>query len=231
MRSARAVFVKQARDVLRNRMVLIQFILFPIMALILTELVAKSDDEIPATMFVTMFAAIFAGMTPLMATSTAIAEDREHKSLRFLVMAGVRPVEYLLGVGGFILLICSMVAVAFGLIGGFAGVELVRFVGVIILGCLASSLLGATVGIFSKNQQASTAMGTPIAMLLAFCPMLAMFNETISKVAGVLYTLQVDAVVSGTSDNLTHAFLIIAANIVVLAVLFVLAYRKKGLRS
>ena len=101
MRSAKAIFKKQLHDVRKNRMVLIQFIMLPMMAFVMTELVAKPAADIPNSMFVTMFAAMFVGMTPLMATASAIAEDRERKSLRFLVMAGVKPHEYLLGVGGF----------------------------------------------------------------------------------------------------------------------------------
>jgi len=231
MRSAKAVFIKQLRDTFKNRMMLVQFIIFPIMAMIMTELVAKADSEIPDTIFVTMFAAVFVGMTPLSMTNTAIAEDREHKSLRFLVMAGVKPYEYLAGVGGLVLLICALVSVVFGLIGGFVGMQLVYFVAVLILGSIASTLLGATIGMLSKNQQAATAIGTPVFMTLSFLPMIAQFNETVEKVASVLYTQQVNILVHDFSMNSTKPFLIIMANIVILIALFALAYQKKGLKN
>jgi len=231
MRSARAVFIKQLRDTFKNRMMLVQFIIFPIMAMILTELVAKADSEIPDSIFVTMFAAMFVGMTPLSMTNTAIAEDREHKSLRFLVMAGVKPYEYLTGVGGFVMLICSLVSVVFGLIGGFEGIQLVQFVAVLMLGSVASTLLGATIGMLSKNQQAATAIGTPVFMVLSFVPMIAQFNQTVEAVAGILYTQQVNILVNDLSINATKPFLIIMANIVVLIALFTLAYQKKGLKN
>jgi len=35
MRTIRAIFIKQARDTLKNRMTLVQFIIFPVMAFIL----------------------------------------------------------------------------------------------------------------------------------------------------------------------------------------------------
>jgi ABC-2 type transport system permease protein len=182
-------------------------------------------------MFVTMFAAMFVGMTPLMMVIGAIAEDREHKSLRFLVMAGVKPHEYLLGIGGFVLLICSLVSVVFGLIGGFTGIELVKFIAVLIIGSIASELLGAIIGIVSKNQQAATALGTPVFMVLAFSPMIAQFNETVKKVTSVFYTQQVNILVNHSSANIAKPFLIIAANIVVLVILFMVVYRKKGLKG
>ncbi|MDR0373557.1 MAG: ABC transporter permease [Nitrososphaerota archaeon] len=230
MRSAKAIFIKQLQDTFKNRMILIQFAMFPIMAFVMTELVAKANDGIPNNMFVTMFAAIFVGMTPLVMTNSAIAEDREHKSLRFLVMAGVKPYEYLLGIGGFVLVVCSLASVVFGLIGGFAGMEFVKFVSVLILGSVASILLGSIIGILSKNQQAATAVGTPVFMILAFTPMIASFNETIEKAADIFYTQQINVLVNDFSVGVTKPFLIIMANIAILLVLFILAYKKKGLK-
>jgi len=231
MRSAKAIFIKQFQDTFKNRMVLAQFIMLPVMAFALTELVAKADDTIPDSLFVTMFAAMFVGMTPLMMANSVIAEDRERKSLRFLVMAGVRPYEYLLGVGGFVLLVCSIVSVVFGLIGGFGGPELVKFAGVLILGCTASALLGSAIGILSRNQQAAAAVGTPVFMVLAFTPMIAQFNTSAARFASVLYTQQVNLLVNDFSLGAAKPFLIILVNIAVLAALFALVYNKKGLRG
>jgi ABC-2 type transport system permease protein len=231
VRSAKAIFIKQLQDTFKNRLILIQLIIFPMMAFIMTELVAKVDETIPNSIFVTMFAAMFVGMTPLVMTNSAIAEDREHKSLRFLVMAGVKPYEYLLGIGGFIVLFCSFVSLVFGLIGGFTGVVFVKFVSVLVLGSVASTLLGAIIGILSKNQQAAAALGMPIAMLLAFAPMIANFNNTIEKIADIFYTQQVNVLVNDSSASVTRPFFIIVLNIIVLLILFTLAYKKKGLKS
>ena len=231
MRSARSIFIKQAKDSLKNKAVLIQFILFPIMAFILTELVAKPTEDISNSIYVTMFAAMFAGMTPLTMTAGAIAEDREHKSLRFLVMAGVKPHEYLLGIGGYILVICTLVSFVFGLIGGFTGTVFVEFVVILIIGSAASMLLGATIGIFSKNQQSATAISTPVFLILAFSPMISMFNETVANITSIFYTQQINMVVNDFSTDIVKPLLIIGANIVVLLVLFILAYTKKGLKG
>ena len=122
MRSIKAIFIKQAKDMIKNPMVFIQFIIYPAVAFLMTELVAKSNQYIPANMFVTMMAAIFAGMALITSTAAVIAEDIERKSLRFLVMAGVKPHEYLTGIGGFLLLAGTFVSFVFGLIGNFTGV-------------------------------------------------------------------------------------------------------------
>ena len=236
MRSTKAIFQKQARDSFKNRMIFIQFIIFPVMAFILTQLVAKSDATMPQSIFVTMFGAMFAGFTPLTMTASAIAEDKEHKSLRFLVMAGVKPYEYLMGIGGFVLLACSVVSVLFALIGGFTGMDFVKFAVVLILGSIVSIILGATFGIIAKNQQSAVATAMPIAMIFAFCPMIAQFDDNIKKVASILYTQQVNNIVTNdigvnSTSNILNPVLIILANAAVFLVLFILAYKKRGLKS
>jgi ABC-2 type transport system permease protein len=231
MRSAKAIFVKQTKDVLKNPMILVEFIIFPAVAFIMTEMVVKSNPDIPNNMFVMMMAPIFAGMALITAMAGAIAEDVERKSLRFLMMAGVKPHEYLLGTGGFNLLAGAVVSVVFALIGDFTALEFVKFLGIMILSVIASILLGASIGMLSKNQQAATALGVPVSMILGFTPMIAQFNETVEKVANILYTQQLNVIVNDFSANFTKAMLVIGGNMAVLLILFVLAYRKKGLSS
>ncbi|MDR1735899.1 MAG: ABC transporter permease [Oscillospiraceae bacterium] len=231
MRSIRAIYVKQAKDMFKNIPVLVQFIIYPVMALIFTVLVAKPDETIADTMFVSMFSSIFAGMALIFSASGAIAEDRESKSLRFLVMAGVKPHEYLLGVGGVLFTAGSVVSVVFALMGGYAGAGFAKFLGFMLLSCLSSILLGATIGIASKNQQAATALGTPAAMILGFGPMITMFNDTAKKIFSVFYTQQLNIAVSDAHAGVIKPLGVILANIAVLAALFALAYKRKGLRG
>jgi ABC-2 type transport system permease protein len=231
MRSVRAIFIKQAKDMFKNPMVLVLFIIFPVMAFIMTELVAKSNDDISNNMFVIMMAAIFAGMGLITATTGFIAEDIERKSLRFLVMAGVKPHQYLLGVGGFLLLAGVITSVVFALIGDFTGTEIVKFLIIMVAGVAASVILGASIGMLSKNQQAATAMSMPVAIILGFTPMIASFNEAVEKFAGILYTQQINIIVNDFSVSLLKPVLVIAANTAVLLVLFVIAYKRKGLKG
>ena len=231
MRSIRAIFSKQLRDVIKNRMVLIQFIVFPLVAFVFTEIVAKPNPDISDSMFVTMFAGIFSGMSVLSTVANFIAEDRERKSLRFLVMAGVKPYQYMLGIGGVMMGVSLIVSIVFGLMGGFQGMDFVRFVAALLLGAVASTLLGATVGIASKNQQSATAIAMPLGMILGFTPMLALFSDTVQKVFGVFYTMQVNVLVGDLSGGFMKPATIILANITVLAALFMLIYNKNGLRG
>jgi ABC-2 type transport system permease protein len=230
MRRFRAIFAKQAKDMFKNPMVLVQFIIFPVVAYLMTELVAKSNEDIPDNMFTTMMAAIFAGMALITSTAGIIAEDIERKSFRFLVMAGVKPHEYLFGTCGFVLLAGVVVSGAFGMIGVFTRGELVKFMIVMVASTAASVMLGAAIGMLSKNQQAATATAMPIAMILGFSPMIASFNETVERAASFIYTQQRNVIVSDFSANFEKAITVMAANIAVLLILFVVVYRKRGLK-
>ena len=75
------------------------FLVFPAVALIMTLLIDMEDFP-NNNLFVTMMAAIFAGMGLINAVADSIAEDIERKSLRFLVIAGVKPHQYLVGTAG-----------------------------------------------------------------------------------------------------------------------------------
>jgi ABC-2 type transport system permease protein len=231
MKSAKAVFIKQFKDMSKNPMTLVMYIIFPAVAFVMTQLIAKSNDDIPTNMFVTMMAAIFSGMALITSMADVIAEDIERKSLRLLMMAGVKPHQYLIGVSGFLLLAGTVTSVIFALIGDFTGDETTKFLAIMITGLAASVLLGATIGMLSKNRQAATSLGMPVAMLVGFTPMIATFNETVESVASVLYTQQINVIVNDFSVGMGKPLLVVLANMVVFTVLFIAAYQKKGLKN
>ena len=230
MRSIKAIFTKQAKDLIKSPMALVLFLVFPAVALIMTQLIDVEDFP-NNNLFVTMMAAIFAGMGLITAVADSIAEDIERKSLRFLVIAGVKPHQYLIGTGGFYLLAGTVTSVVFALIGDFTMQETLKFLAIMVSGVASSILLGATVGMYAGSRQKATALGMPVALLVGFTPMIAAFNETVERFAGFLYTQQINVIVNDFSVSLYRPLLVIAANIVVLTVLFVIAYKKRGLKG
>ena len=232
MRIIIAVFIKQAKDMFRNPSVLIMFVLFPAVAFIMTTFVEIPENEfVKGNMFVTMMASVFAGMGLITAVAGAIAEDIERRSLRFLVIAGVKPHQYLLGIGGFFLLAATVTSLIFALIGRFTGAEFAKFLIIMVSGTAASILLGATIGMWSKNAQAAGGLAMPFAVIVGVAPMIAGFNETVEKFAGILYTQQINVIVNDFEAGMVKPLAVIGANIAVLTVLFVIAYRKKGLKG
>jgi len=231
MRSIAAIFIKQALDMIKNRALLPQYLIFPLVAFCTTELIAKAEEAIPDGMFVSLLAPIFTGMILMMTSAEIIAEDKERRSIRFLVMAGVKPYEYLLGIGCVVLIAAAVVSAMFGFIGGFTGEEFLKFMAIMMLGAAASMVCGAAIGMVSKNQQTAMVLCMPVAIVLGFSPMIAVFNETARDIFGMFYTLQMESVVSDFSSNLMEPFLVTLANIAVLLLLFTAAYKKKGLRE
>lgn len=231
MNSAKAIYLKQLKDIFKNKSMLIQYIMYPAIAFLMTELIAKPDENIPNTLFIIMFSSMFIGMALIMGTASPISEDREHKSLRFLIMAGVKPHQYLLGLGGVIFSGALLVSLVFALMGGYTSLELLKFMTVMSAGALGSIILGAIIGMISKNQQAAIGLGLPMAMIFGFSPMIASFNETAKNYLFPLYTQQISLAVNDLSAPIWQPLLVIAANILVFLVLFVIAYRKKGIKS
>ena len=156
MRITTAIFIKQSNDILKNMGVLVQFIVFPGMAFVIVQLVDMDLDGLSDSFFISTFASMFIGMTLISASATAIAEDREKKSLRFLMMAGVKSHQYLMGVGGVFLVFTLIVGSTFAAImPELSIVERLFMLVSLMLGAIASILLGAVIGMLSKNKQES----------------------------------------------------------------------------
>jgi len=225
MNAVKAIFMKQMNDLPKNFAGLGIFLLWPLMAFIMGSVMG--DIEVQAG----MFAAMLIGSGPMMTIANYVAEDNEYKGLRFLVMAGVKPWQYLLGLAGSMLIASAVSLAALILIGGFTGDVLIRLIIVAVLGLIASSILGGAVGIFSKNVQQASAITTPLMMVLAFTPMFAGFNETVARIAEFLFPYQVLMVVLNPYADFTRALIVVGGNAVVLLAFFAVAYKKKGLRG
>jgi ABC-2 type transport system permease protein len=220
-----AIFTKQLNDFPRNISVSLLFILFPVMAFLMGSVMGVMEE------FAGVFASMFVGTTPMIVICMNVAEDREYKSLRFLVMAGVKPSQYLFGLIGFVLLISLIPMAFFAYLGGYSGAQLVYYIIVFVLGLIASSILGASIGIFSKNVQQATAVYTPVMMLMIMGPLFVSVNETLRLIVESLFSYQIQMVVLNPDYDLKRALIVIAINIAVLLTFFVLAYKKKGLRG
>ena len=99
------------------------------------------------------------------------------------------------------------------------------------VGILASLLIGAVIGTFSRNQMMATSITVPVMMVFAFLPMLSMFNETIAKVAKFTYSQQINLLISQVENMKLEStnVVVIAFNVILAAVLFGYSYKKSGL--
>jgi len=225
MNAVKAIFMKQMNDLPKNFAGMGIFIIWPVMAFLMGSIMGEAEANAG------MFAAMLIGSGPMVTIANNVAEDNEYKGLRFLVMAGVKPWQYLIGLAGSVLLASAVSLAALILIGGFTGDVLIRLIIIAAIGLLASSIMGGAVGIFAKNVQSASAISTPLMMVFAFTPMFAGFNETVARVAEFMFPYQVLMVVLNPYADFVRALIVTGGSVVVLLVVFAVAYKKKGLRG
>lgn len=224
-----AILEKQIKDTVKNKTVFIQFVMFPVLTLIMEN--AVNIDGMPQYFFTNLFAVMYIGMAPMTAIAAIISEEKEKNTLRALFMANVKPLEYLIGVGVYIFAICMLGALVIGLGGGYREEELNAFLGIMAMGVLVSLMLGAAIGTWSGNQMTATSVTVPVMMVFSFLPMLSMFNKTIEKIAEFAYTQQVSLWIQKieSAEFQSKQPIIIVLNMLVILCVFMLAYRKVGL--
>lgn len=225
MRNGWLIFRRQLQDTPKNRTVLIQFVLFPALTLLMNS--AVKIEGMPKNFFVTLFATMYVGMAPLTATAAIIAEEKEKNTLRVLMFSGVRPQEYLAGVGGYVLLLCMAGAGVLCAAGEYTAPQRTGFLAVMAAGILVSILLGGAIGVASPSQMTATSVTVPVMLLLAFAPMLSIFNARVDAVAQYLYSGQVSRMLADGAKGV--GVLIFAANLLAAAGLFAAAYKRSKL--
>ena len=87
MRHIITIIKKQIKDTLRNKAVLIQFVMFPALAVIMTR--SMQIEGMPPDFFVKLFSTMYVGMAPLTCIAAIISEEKEKNTLRVLLMADV----------------------------------------------------------------------------------------------------------------------------------------------
>lgn len=231
MRHIGAIFWKQIKDTLKNKTILIQFLMFPMMTVIMENAIEIKD--MPEHFFANLFAVMYIGMAPLTSMSAIISEEKEKNTLRVLYMSNVKAVEYFIGNAIYIWSICMLGSLIIGLAGGYKGELLIKFLIVMAIGHMISTLMGASIGAFSKNQMMATSVTIPVMMVFSFLPMLSMFNDTIAKIAKIFYSQQLHLLMSNLSDfNIdTECVVVICVNVLLIAVVFALSYRKAFSRA
>ncbi|MBD5457835.1 MAG: ABC transporter permease [Lachnospiraceae bacterium] len=229
MRNSKAVFLKQAKDIVKNKTILIQFVMFPMLVIIMENLVVMED--MPEHFFVRLFSSMYIGMAPLVSMAAILAEEKEECTLKMLLMSDVKPAEYLLGTGSCVWLACMAGACVFGVVGEYEGKAFLTFLLIMAVGMIASLLIGAAIGTWSRNQMVATSLGVPVMLVFAFLPMLSMFNETIERVAKITYSEQISILIDGLGQSGAgfENIAIILLNIAAAFGCFVLAYRRCGL--
>ena len=225
----KAILWKQGKDTFKNKEILVQFVMFPVLTVIMEN--AMEIKGMPEHFFANLFAVMYLGMAPLVSMAAILAEEKEKNTLRVLLMSDVKAIEYFLGAGIYLFGICMLGAGVIGFAGAYRGSELALFLAAMAVGNLISILAGAAIGTYSRTQMMATSLTVPVMLVLAFLPMLAMFNGRIAKVAKYSYTGQMSLLLNsmGNGQKMSESLWIAGANLLVAVILFVTVYRRKGL--
>ncbi len=245
-----AILKKQVKDTLKNKTVLIQFVMFPVMTLVMNPMI--KIEGMPGNFFVNLFATMYVGMAPLTSMAAIMSEEKEKNTLRVLLMSNVRPYEYLLGIGGYVLVACMLGAALICMAGEYTPGGRAAFMGIMAIGIVTSLLAGAAIGTFGRTQMMATSITVPVMLVVSFLPMLAQFNETVARVAKFAYSQQISLMLGqiGGSQPVAGFLLggvqssgslatiggfpiegacILVGNIALIAAAFTMAYKKCGL--
>lgn len=231
MKKAYAIFIKQLKDTWRNKSILLQFVLLPIMALAMGYIVP--EDMISKRDIAAMLTTMYVSMIPIASMCAIIAEEREKGTLRALRMANVNSGQYLIGIGSCLFLESMFGVALFSILGEYAGKDLLQYILISSIGVLSSLLLGAIIGLISKNQMSATSQSAPLSVILSFMPTLAAMNDEIAKISKYLYTQQLNNILQNIGDTpfTKERLLILFANIGIFCLTFVVVFRKKGLKD
>lgn len=229
MKEITAVFFKQTSETIKNKTILIQFLMFPIMTLIMEKTINLED--MPEHFFAKLFAVMFVGMAPLTCMSSIISEEKEKNTLRALIMSNVKPYQYIIGISSYVWLMCMIGVLIFALCSGFRGTELAAFISILAVGIMVSEIIGASIGILCSNQMSATSITVPVMMVFSFLPMLSLFNVTIKSISKYTYSQQISLLINNIADKeyYTDGIIIILSNLIIAAILFFMAFRKRGL--
>lgn len=220
-----AVFFKQCKDIIKNTQVLVLFIVYPLVAVVMTTSVGEQLGQ--TDFFISIFATMHAVFTPVVVTSSIISEEKEKNTLRVLIMSGIRPFEYLASIGGFVFFCTMLTGSSYLMMGQYdikTGAAVMLCMGI---GSVCSIVLGLTIGGFADNMMGANAIAVPVSMVISFLPMIAYFNEPIRKVSKYVYGQQIGNFLQNPAGYSLNAetILVSAVNFLLCLVAFIFVFR------
>jgi len=244
MNNTKAIFIKQLTSLLKAPSMIVQGILFLLIALAFMFFIPAEDNEIcetcvpkyycqaceeeaanrfelPVPSGVSVFAVIFVGLALIGSASAQVQEDKTTTNLRFMAMAEVRPHQYLLGTTVAMIIVVAVMLIFYALVGRYFGTDMLRFMAIGTFGGLVSVLLGIVIGL-SKVP----ILATPISLIMGLGPTFGALNESIARALSFTFIQQVNIGFADLDADLTSNFLIIGANGLVILLVFIIMHRR-----
>lgn len=232
MRKIGVLFKKDFVDFFKNMAIFISCIVPVGFAVIYKYVLA--DMGLGTLYLMNMILGLNLTMISVMVPATTIAEEKEKFTLRTLMLSNVSGAEVFTAkmlVTSVIMLISNTLIF---FISGVALGLLPLFLVITVIGGIPLILLGAAVGILSRDQMNAGVYEIPVMLLFMLPTVFNGLNSTIDKIAAftpcqptldLVYALQKKQLVS--ADSLVSVAAI-CAWIVIASIILVLLYRKRG---
>lgn len=236
IRKVSGLIKKDFKDLLRNINILFMCIIPILLCFIYSAMIVKNSGENLSKLFalnqcVNINVTIICGFIIAM----LIAEEKEKNTMRTLFLSGISPLEFLTGKAFITILITIAINIVMFFILKMDLHYLYKFIIVSTLVALSMIILGALVGLLSQNQMATGTIGTPIFMAIYIIPIFANKNYIINKISSLIPTYNLDILMERIftgkvlNFNFFYNIIVIIAWIIILALVFVYSYIKKGL--
>ena len=231
VRHSVAVFKKQIFDTVYNKILLFQFLFYPLFTLLFLFSPAGVDQS--KMTIVMLMSAMITGMAPIITINNIIQEDKRIGALRMLILSNVKPFEYLVGVTFYITCLSFVTSVFLGAIAGFSFFNFGLYLGGMLLGIIATVFLGSAMAGQAKNGASASLFVVIISMMNGFVPILATFYPAITNVTRFWYTQAIADIIGDLYDgfygNLPIRFLTILCNALFFFAFFVVSFKRNKL--
>lgn len=224
-----AIFKKTRKDMIRNKRELLFFFMFPAMTYLFHYTIKEGNELFPIVFLPINI--LFCSMNIM---ASVIAEEKEKGTLRSLIFANIKPIEYFLGNGLFVLIATIVSSSLFLPLMDMKGINYFYFYLFVSLSSICSMVLGAVVGIIVKNQMTANSICAPVTIILGMLPTFGAMNESFRNLSQILYTTRFADTVSEiiSKSDVTINFEIILTyiiNFIICLALFAVVYKRNKL--
>jgi ABC-2 type transport system permease protein len=188
LRKTEALFIKDLRDVIKNPAILLSC-LFPVLFVVLQNKVLQNNlmpdgaGNGTSELLLSNAFCLSAGFIGSMAALYSIAEEKEKKTLRTLMLANVRAEQIFFSKGLVALAIVTAVnAICFLLLDG-APTQLLIVLPIGMLGALPIILISLVLGLAGRDQMTAGVFGLPI-LLIALAPLFGRYMDGVGRITG-----------------------------------------------
>lgn len=224
---------KDAADMVKNPNMLLMLLLPLLFAWIYTFIGAETGDGMPPVMVLTISTLMALALVPLSLLSSAIAEEKEKNTLRTLMLTGVTAGEFLTAKVLATKLAMAAVGAGVFLVAGAPLPVLIPYLAAILLGGLPLLLLGAVIGIASRDQMSTGIAAAPLALLMMIPTIFSAVGGVMGWIAKLTPTTAVLELVYAAmglqEQSVAYSVAVLVVWSVLTAAAFALIYKKKRL--